>query len=68
MRPPDRAPFNGDITTPEPVTITDCPFCRSTSVATTHKTLTASTYWRCLTCGEVWNPSRPVVPPRRMTW
>lgn len=47
----------------EPVlkAITDCPFCRSTTITTTSKTVTQTTYWRCLACGEVWNPSRVVV-------
>jgi hypothetical protein len=30
--------------------------------------ITASTYWRCQSCGEMWNPERPErtsLPPRR---
>jgi transposase-like protein len=37
---------------------TACPSCRSKELTTTSKTITATTYWRCLTCGEVWNAER----------
>ena len=30
----------------------------SPRVATTSKTLSTSTYWRCDACGEIWNPGR----------
>jgi hypothetical protein len=36
----------------------DCPSCRASRATTTSKTLSASTYWRCLACGNIWNPSR----------
>lgn len=35
-----------------------CPTCQSSSIATTAKTPDSSSYWRCTTCGEVWNDSR----------
>jgi len=35
-----------------------CPFCQSTAVGTLAKVITASTYWRCQSCGEMWNPER----------
>lgn len=35
-----------------------CPFCRSVDLKTTSKILDESTYWRCLGCGEIWNPGR----------
>lgn len=35
-----------------------CPFCRSLHPKTTTKIIDESTYWRCLTCGEIWNPGR----------
>jgi len=35
-----------------------CPACKSTDLATTSKTIDEATYWRCRTCGEVWNASR----------
>ena len=35
-----------------------CPFCRSHEVATTSKVITVATYWRCGTCGQIWNHSR----------
>jgi transcription elongation factor Elf1 len=37
---------------------TSCPFCRSPSVSTTSKNVSAATYWRCATCGQIWNPAR----------
>jgi transcription elongation factor Elf1 len=35
-----------------------CPFCRSEAVSTTSKTISDTTYWRCGTCGQIWNQSR----------
>ena len=35
-----------------------CPFCRSLDFKTTNKIVDESTYWRCLACGEIWNPRR----------
>lgn len=35
-----------------------CPACRSSSIVTTAKTPDAGSYWRCTSCGEVWNASR----------
>ena len=35
-----------------------CPVCKSRDLTTTSKTVTSATYWRCLTCGEVWNAER----------
>ncbi|MFN2444581.1 MAG: hypothetical protein ABR606_03190 [Vicinamibacterales bacterium] len=40
--------------------VTICPFCASDRVTTTGKTLSASTYWRCHACAEIWNPDRMV--------
>lgn len=38
-----------------------CPFCRSGHVTTTSKSSGAKdVYWRCHTCGQIWNPSRLV--------
>ena len=45
-----------------------CPFCQSKAVSTLAKVITASTYWRCQACGEMWNPERherTMRPPRR---
>jgi transposase-like protein len=49
-------------------TPTICPFCRSTKLVATGKSVSDSTYWRCETCGELWNPSRSQVAPRRRSW
>ena len=38
--------------------VTSCPFCKSSRVTTTSKTVSAATYWRCDGCGEIWNPGR----------
>ena len=35
-----------------------CPVCGSTRLTTTSRTITAATYWRCTSCGEIWNASR----------
>ena len=35
-----------------------CPVCRSSSITTTAKQPNANSYWRCTSCGEIWNVSR----------
>jgi predicted Zn finger-like uncharacterized protein len=35
-----------------------CPFCRSSSIVTKAKNPDADSYWRCTTCGEIWNGGR----------
>jgi uncharacterized Zn finger protein len=50
---------------PEPPP-TKCPECSSPRVTTTNKVVTASTYWRCEACGEIWNAGRRL-PSRRYT-
>jgi hypothetical protein len=35
-----------------------CPFCQSAAISTTSKAVSMSTYWRCATCGQIWNASR----------
>jgi predicted Zn finger-like uncharacterized protein len=35
-----------------------CPSCGSRELVTTSKVVDASTYWRCATCGDVWNIAR----------
>jgi predicted RNA-binding Zn-ribbon protein involved in translation (DUF1610 family) len=35
-----------------------CPSCGSRALTTTSKNVDASTYWRCVACGEVWNVAR----------
>lgn len=37
---------------------TTCPACKSRELTTTSKTVTSASYWRCLTCGEIWNAER----------
>jgi uncharacterized Zn finger protein len=32
-----------------------CPGCGGRELTTTSKAIDRSTYWRCLSCGEVWN-------------
>jgi transposase-like protein len=34
-----------------------CPKCRSTDTSSAAKRPTSQSYWRCMDCGEVWNPS-----------
>jgi transcription elongation factor Elf1 len=52
---------------------TACPFCGSAKIATPgEKADNASAYWRCETCGEMWNVSRlrtrQNLPPRHRPW
>jgi predicted Zn finger-like uncharacterized protein len=35
-----------------------CPACQSSSIVTTAKKPDASSYWRCMNCGDVFNASR----------
>ena len=44
-----------------------CPFCRSVDLKTTSKAIDESTYWRCTSCGEIWNPRRLRVPLARQS-
>jgi transposase-like protein len=37
---------------------TTCPACRSSSISTTAKNPDVSSYWRCGSCGEIWNAAR----------
>ena len=48
------------------VTPQACPACTSASIASTAKIPDANSYWRCLLCGEIWNPARRATHvPRR---
>lgn len=40
-----------------------CPACAARDAHATDKTISASTYWRCARCGEVWNPARRTSSP-----
>lgn len=35
-----------------------CPDCGGRQLTTTSKAIDKDTYWRCLSCGEVWNRDR----------
>jgi transposase-like protein len=35
-----------------------CPTCNGRQIVTTSKTIDRETYWRCVSCGEVWNLDR----------
>jgi transposase-like protein len=35
-----------------------CPGCGGRELTTTDKAIDRNTYWRCLSCGEVWNLDR----------
>ncbi len=43
---------------PERPPVPRCPACAARDARTTDKTISADTYWRCASCGEVWNPAR----------
>jgi transposase-like protein len=47
------SPAEPEVTAPE-----KCPFCASVELTNNNKTATASTYWRCTKCGEIWNAAR----------
>jgi ribosomal protein L37AE/L43A len=42
-----------------------CPFCQSKALSTVSKVIDESTYWRCTSCGEIWNPGRLRPPAPR---
>ena len=37
---------------------TVCPFCRSARISIPNEKVSASTYWRCDACGQMWNVKR----------
>ena len=40
-----------------------CPFCGSARIAVPSEKAAASTYWRCETCGQMWNVGRLLRSP-----
>ena len=40
------------------LTPVSCPACQSSALVTTAKSPDAESYWRCKSCGEIWNVSR----------
>ena len=42
----------------EPKAPSACPACGSRDMTTTSKAVTVESYWRCVSCGEVWNQTR----------
>ena len=60
--PVDSIKFGKDATTggsaPEVTVPAACPACQSRSITTTARTPDENTYWRCDSCGEVWNVAR----------
>ena len=44
-----------------------CPACQSSAILTKAKSPDADSYWRCTTCGEIWNASR-TVPERHAAY
>ena len=47
-----------------PVIPAKCPFCGSSKVKTASDKVDAFTYWRCETCGQMWNEGRLRVASR----
>jgi len=37
-----------------------CPACQSSSISTSARVPDTNSYWRCASCGEVWNAGRRV--------
>jgi predicted RNA-binding Zn-ribbon protein involved in translation (DUF1610 family) len=60
----DEAPLHeGErVTTSDDQPATDaplrCPFCGSAAIAAASGKVSASTYWRCEKCAQLWNPER----------
>lgn len=46
------------VLTPVSMAPTECPFCKSVTISATGQKVTASIYWRCENCGQIWNPGR----------
>jgi len=45
---------------------TACPSCNGAIIDTLAKTITASTFWRCLSCNHTWTiASQQITPSRR---
>jgi ribosomal protein L37AE/L43A len=57
----DRSTRASGVDDPAAAEVSICPFCQSDRVATTSKSVSDATYWRCHACGEIWNPARCVV-------
>jgi transposase-like protein len=49
---------------PAPAVPTACPFCRSALVATANEKVDATAYWRCKSCGQIWNVGRLLMNSR----
>jgi predicted RNA-binding Zn-ribbon protein involved in translation (DUF1610 family) len=64
MQPSDN-PFGGATSSHEAATPTACPSCGSSTITTTARTPDQNSYWRCVTCGEIWNNARRDSRPRR---
>ena len=45
-----------------------CPKCQSPDTCSASKRPTSDSYWRCLRCGDVWNPSLLVGAPSQRQW
>src|SRR5438552_14897515 len=63
---PVKDPASMPSASPDHVAPASCPACRSSSIVTTAKSPDADSYWRCTTCGEVWNDSRRQAPRYKM--
>lgn len=57
----ERSPSTAAVTVPRA-----CPACESRSITTTARNPDENSYWRCSSCGEVWNVSRRAARPARI--
>jgi len=55
-------------TSPAHVVPVICPACQSSSIVTKAKRANADSYWRCTSCGEIWNASRTVAKRPTNRW
>jgi ribosomal protein L37AE/L43A len=60
---PDRASVREPAASTPSLVTPSCPTCGADAV-TTERVPSASSYWRCVSCGDVWTPSRRQSTPR----
>jgi hypothetical protein len=54
---------------PPVITPVTCPFCGAGTIKAASEKVDASSYWRCVACGEMWNLNRMQTAPARWnTW
>jgi predicted Zn finger-like uncharacterized protein len=58
-----RSPSHGREDVPQDMALpVACPSCKSPSIVAAAKVPSATGYWRCTVCGDVWSPARTAAP------